>query len=347
MAIDTGCEYEAIKPDDKRYPYFENGCDIGHTIQVQSNISKPIVIRDRNGLSYNVPPRYTGGVMRNDITVMMVYTVKNDVNVNMPVEYIEGCEELKKVYEAFSDTKYHQDKMQNRYTIRVTYKFTHDYILSHGGVLYIPGADIVLSILPESDTGRHPYDVISLRDTVAKDIKEDYNNVCVRGLRLVDSLNQLGTMYTNINGEIYRVEPDRSINEDNDDTDTSSVKDGLYILGDEPVKRNSEKRGNAKGYRSTYISIDKLIKEPNKYNLYATRQDARNMGNKQLESAQNALEVQIDKVEGLNKEVSELKQQIDNLKRQSKHQSNDNMWKGFMDIPKILAAVVTFVKMLK
>lgn len=345
MAISNGCDYEIIKSDDKRFMYFEGDCEVSQTVQVQSNIPQLLVVKDRNGFTYNIPAKYTGGAIRNDVTVMMVYTVNRNVNININSECMEGCPEVQLIYKAFCDQNAHQGKMYNRYTIRVAYKFTQAYIQEMGGQLYIPGADIVLSLLPMLETGRHPYDVVSLRDTVAKDLKTDYGNVCVRGLRLVDSMNQLGNMYTNINGEIYRVEPDKDINEDEDDT--THVKDGLYILGDEPIKRGSEKRSMQKGYRNTFISIDKLIKEPNKYHLYASRQEARNMGNKQLESAQNALENQIDKAEGLTKEISELKQQIESLKRQNKRTANDNMWKGFMDIPKILAAVVTFVKTLR
>lgn len=349
MTSDNGFSYQiAPRSNTVARDEFSNDSDISTTIQVTSNIPRPVTVRDRNSLTHVLPAKYTGGPMRKDIIVTMMYRVSNNVvKSDFDIHCISGIPELECVREAFAN-KEHHSSLPRHYTVKVSFTFTEEYLWNNGGTIYVKGADLLISLLPEHEAPRHPYDAKASDHQIADALKEDYNGVCVRGMRLIDSQDQLGIMYTNIQGEIYKVVPDASI----DDLSATSLgitgdKDGLYLLGDMPIKRSYQRRGTNKGYRNDYVPISELIKNPSKYNLYASPREARSQGNKQLESAQNAVDVQLEKVEGLNEEITELKRQIETLKRQNKHQANDNMWKGFMDIPKILAAVVTFVKTLR
>lgn len=335
--------------------------DINISMQLQSNIAHPMVIRDRNGLTYMLQPKTTGSHMQNDVSILMVYRLKKHVKSDMDLKCIEGSPELQLIYQGFLQEPM-AENFHGYHTVTVKYTYSYEFIMENNGSIYVPGADLVISLLSVADTPRHPYDPVSLRDTLVSNLRADYKGVCLRGIRLIDSENRVGILYTNINGEIYRIIP-----EDYGEDLISPIEDGLYILGSEPVsKSNSRSRPRSsdprkedeKHYRNEKITIEKLLSNLSEYNLYRTIPEARCMGNKILESTQNALNASLTKAGRLeeelsqlkyntNSDISHLKNQIEYLKRHNKSTFLERVWDKSLSSVKLLPIVIPMIKILK
>lgn len=224
------------------------------------------------------------------------------------------------------------------YYARIKLTFDKSYFDRHGGQFYLPIADVVLSILPLAETDEHPYSITTLQKRQSFQMQEDYEGLALYAVRLIDRYEQLGPRYMNISGDVFRITP-MPFN-----LVTDQMGDGLHLLGTQPMRSNKDTSDSA---RSTFIPMDVLLADPNKYGLWQSFGEARHQGNKQLETAYNALEEAQRKEYKKDRQIDDLKRELEEAKNKQKQEGRLVMHKGMTELIKLATAMIGIVKLLK
>ena len=99
--------------------------------------------------------------------------------------------------------------------------------------------------------------------------------------------------------------------------------------------------------RTTYIPIDKLLKDPTQYGLWSGFGEARHQGNKQLESTLNALETAQRDKDKKDRLIENLKKELEEAKQKQKQEGSLVLHKGLTELLKLATAMIGIVKLLK
>ncbi|MEQ5216175.1 hypothetical protein ABN214_15770 [Proteus terrae] len=194
----------------------------------------------------------------------------------------------------------------NHYVITVTFFYTLDWLLSQGGEIYLPLADMVVSLNQIQDTMYHPR---SVEHTLAGVLFEEVGGVNFN-VELVDRKDRVGCKFLNLKGDVYLLKPVVV-------TDHEDVRpDGLYIGSTRPIKY-----GSLLGRKepTKFIRMETLAVDPTKYGLYTTRQEAISLGGKDIDQYVKMLDAAQDKTDKLLSQLSEkrseLKSKEDEIKK--------------------------------
>lgn len=331
-------DHQVFIVDDKDR-FFEYEADSKMSVSVHSNLPVPLVVRQRNGVSSVTRPKHSGGYQTGKITIQIELLMKKEVFLYIDSQSMETLpEEYKILHDAVRTMQDRGVQMGQMYYARINLTFDRSYFDRHGGQFYLPVADLMLSILPIETTDEHPYSVSAMQKRQSFRLQEDYENLALYAVRLVDRFEQIGPRYINISGDVFRVEPFPA------DQVTEQMADGLHILGTQPMRSPKDTANNA---RSTFIPIDKLLADPSKYGLWSTFGEARHQGNKQLETAQNALEEALRKSDKKDRIIDGLKKDVEEAKAKQKQEGSLVVHKGLTELIKLATAMIGIVKLLK
>lgn len=324
---------------DSKDRFFEYGADSKMSVSIHSNLPVPLVVKQRNGVSSVTRPKHGEGYQTGNITIQIELLVKKEVFLYIDNQYMESLpEEYKILHDAVRTMQDRGMQIGQMYYARICLTFDRSYFDRHGGQFYLPIADVLLSILPLEATDEHPYSVSAMQKRQSFRMQEDYENLALYAVRLVDRFEQVGPRYMNIAGDVFRIQPFPT------DQLTDQMADGLHILGTQPMRSPKDTANTA---RSTFIPMDKLLADPNKYGVWSTFGEARHQGNKQLETAQNALEEALRKADKKDRIIDGLKKDVEEAKAKQKQEGSLVVNKGLTELIKLATAMIGIVKLLK
>lgn len=169
--------------------------------------------------------------------------------------------ELQALREAFL-----RRNQENNYwgaTLVLDYPLTKETLNEYGGSVYFDELDEVFSLLPYDAVPDHPYSERGrLAQIAVVGPKQSDSADFFYSMEIVDNLGKFGDRFLNLNGEIYRIHPQKS----------NTRRDGAYLFyGNRVINNVLEPERN---YRFFDLSIaDETL------GLYATYTDALNHGN--------------------------------------------------------------------
>lgn len=324
---------------DSKDRFFEFGSDIKTSISILSELHVPLVVRQRNGVSSAIRPKYGAGYQPSNVRIQLEILAKPEVFMYIDSQSMETLpEEYQILYQAIQTMKDRGMQLGNMHYARICLTYSHEFFQRHGGQVYLPIADLLLSILPIETTDLHPFSVRAMQRQQSGRLTDDYQGLALYAVRLVDRYDQLGPRFMNIAGDVFRVEPTSL------DELTEQQTDGLYLLGTQPMSGPKDTTSNA---RTTYVPIEKLLKDPSQYGLWSSFGEARHQGNKQLESTQNALEVALRDKDKKDRIIDGLKKDLEEAKQKQKQEGSLVMHKGMTELIKLATAMIGIVKLLK
>lgn len=314
---------------------YDSDCKISYFIK--SELKSPLVVRHRSGMDNVIPGKMMGGGVLDKLEIMLEFQIKEHVFLDINSKSIE---ELPPEYAVIAKSigairERRVREMGNYFVGRVMYTFTQDYFDRFDGEFYFSVLDMVLSTNQLDQTELHPYSVNATQQSMAEKIKDDYAGLVTYAVKLVDSQMQLGPKYMNIGGDVFELIPTEG-------TGTESA-DGLYFIGDSPVTRPGRKHGS----RTRFVPMEFIVSNPEKYGLYPTIGEAKHRGDKQLETAYNALEVAKGKERKAQEKVAQLETQIEGYKAKEKQDSSMVLNKGITELIKLVTATIGIVKLLR
>lgn len=324
---------------DEKDGFFELGADIKTTVSIQSNLPVALVVRQRNGVSSAIRPKYGAGYQSGNVVIQIEVSARPEVFLNIDQQSMETLpEEYQILYQAIQVMKSKGAVLGNfnRACIKLTYD--HKFFVRHGGEFYSPLADVVFSLLPIEQACEHPFTINAIHKRQSQRVLQDYEGLALYAVRVVDRFDQLGPRYMNVAGDVFRVDPVPI------DELVEQQADGLYILGTQPMRSAKDATNDA---RSTFIPLETLLKDPNKYGLWSSFGEARHQGNKQLETTQNALEVAQRAVDKKDRLIENLKRELEEAKTKQKQDGSLVMHKGLTELLKLATAMIGIVKLLK
>lgn len=325
--------------DDNKDKFFEFDADIKTSVTIRSNLHIPLVVRQRNGVSAAIRPKYGAGYNSGSVTVQIEVLAKPEVFLYIDNQSMESLpEEYQILYQAIQTMKDRGTQIGQMHFARINLTYARTFFDQHGGEFYSPLADVVLSLKSIEQVGEHPFSLTAIQRRQSDRVTRDYDNLVLYGIQLIDRFDQLGPRYMNIAGDVFRIDPLPF------DEFTEHQADGLYLLGTQPMRNVKDISNNA---RSDFIPLDRLLKDPNKYGVWSSFGEARHQGNKQLETAQNALEVAQRAGEKKDRQIENLKKELDEAKTKHKQEGSLVLHKGMTELIKLATAMIGIVKLLK
>lgn len=328
-----------VKLVDDKDNFFEFGSDIKTSVAILSSLPVPLVVRQRNGVNSVIRPKHGAGYNSGNIKIQVEVLAKPEVFLNITQQSMESLpEEYQILYQAIQTMKDRGTLLGGMHYARICLTYSREFLERHGGEFYSAIADVVISILPESVTSEHPYSISAIQKLQSARLQDDFEGLVLYAVRLIDRFDQIGPRFMNIAGDIFRIDPEPL------DKITDQMTDGLHFLGTHPMRSARDVTSNA---RTTYIPMDKLLKDPTEYGLWLTFGEARHQGNKTLESAQNALKESQKQVEKKDRLIENLKRDVEEAKQKQKQEGSLVMHKGITELIKLATAMIGIVKLLK
>ncbi|QXO09962.1 hypothetical protein pEaSNUABM37_00001 [Erwinia phage pEa_SNUABM_37] len=328
-----------VKIVDEKDRLFEFGADIKTTVSVLSSLPIPLVVRQRNGVSSVIRPKHGAGYNSGVVKIQLEVQAKPEVFLNISQQSMESLpEEYQILYQAIQTMKDRGAAWGGMHYARICLTYSREFLERHGGEFYSTLADLVISILPEGATQEHPYCISAIQKQQSSRLQDDFEGLVLYAVRLIDRFDQLGPRYMNINGDIFRIEPEPL------ERITEQMADGLHFLGTHPMSNAKDITRNA---RTTYVAMEKLLKDPTEYGLWLTFGEARHQGNKTLETAQNALKESQKLCDKKDRLIENLKKDVEEAKNKQKQEGSLVMHKGITELIKLATAMIGIVKLLK
>lgn len=324
---------------DDKDRFFELGVDLKTTVSILSNLPVALVVRQRNGVSSAIRPKYGPGYQSGNVVIQVEVFARPEVFLYIDQQSMETLpEEYQILYQAIQSMKDRGVVLGNLHHARIKLTYDHKFFERHGNEFYSPLADVVLSLLPIEQAENHPFSISAIHQRQSQRVTQDYEGLVLYAVRVVDRFDQLGPRYMNIAGDVFRIDPIPI------DELVEQQADGLYILGTQPMRSAKDAKNNA---RSTFIPLEVILKDPNKYGLWLNFGEARHQGNKQLETTQNALETAQRAVDKKDRLIENLKKELDEAKNKQKQDGSLVMHKGMTELLKLATAMIGIVKLLK
>lgn len=328
-----------VQLSDDKDKYFEFGSDLQTSVAVLSSLPCPLVVRQRNGVSSVIRPKHGAGYNSGNVRIQVEVKARPEVFLNISQQSMESLpEEYQILYQAIQTMKDRGVGLGGMHSARICLTYTREFLDRHGGEFYSSLADVVISVLPEAATIQHPYSVNAIQRLQSARLQDDFEGLVLYAVRLIDRFDQIGPRYMSINGDIFRIDPEPL------ERLSDQMPDGLHILGTHPMRSAKDTTSNA---RTTYIPMDKLLKDPTEHGLWLSFGEARHQGNKTLESAQNALKEAMRTVEKKERLIENLKKDVEEAKQKQKQEGSLVMHKGITELIKLATAMVGIVKLLK
>lgn len=328
-----------VQMSDDKDKFFEFAADVQTSVTILSSLPCPLVVRQRNGVTSVIRPKHGSGYTTGDIRIDVEIKAKSEVFLNINQQSMESLpEEYQILYQAIQTMKDRGALVGGMRFARVTLTYSKAFLERHGGQFYSSMADMVISILPELSTSEHPYSVSAIQKQQSAQLQDDFEGLVIYAVRLVDRFDQIGPRFMNIAGDIFRIDPEPA------DRLTDQMADGLHILGTHPMRSAKDATRNA---RTTFIPMDKLLKDPTEHGLWLTFGEARHQGNKALESAQNALKEALRNADKKDRLIENLKKDVEEAKSKQKQEGSLVLHKGITELIKLATAMIGIVKLLK
>ena len=185
-----------------------------------NSLRTPVTIVMRSGLSFLITPSVSRS--NKDFVVKESYTYGSDVIPDVRKllhEVNEDSSSYQKALKAAIDNRSERVGC-GKTRFAVEHRFSEEELGSHGGSIYVPELDIVISILAHHMVPPHPY---SCEGNRRKMITEDdtINRLGVFGysIRIIDNKGVFGNRYVNMSGECFKVAIVKDIN----------LRDGVYV----------------------------------------------------------------------------------------------------------------------
>lgn len=239
----------------------------------------PVTVVLRSGLALTISPTVNRVVK--DFVVKVTYRFGNDVNIDVRKVLHDvnkdSPKELQVLKEAVDNCG--ERGFHGKRTFSVEYSFSESDIGAHGGSIYVPHLDVLMSTLTHHYVPAHPYSCEGVKHRLIT-TNETVNNVGVFGysVKIVDNGGVFGNRFININGQCFKVPVIKNL----------EMKDGIYVTSSGPVEGdydNCPPRCVRYGFDDTDISVA----------LYRTLEEAKTLGDtlatRQREIEEQALEV--------------------------------------------------------
>ena len=255
---------------------------VEHKISYVNNLPHDVTVGWRCGLKFTVPP--TPSLRNNTFIVRLEITLRQSAvrQLEEQLGFIteQSSNEMRALKEAFL-----RRNQENNYwgaTLVLDYPLTKETLNEYGGSVYFDELDEVFSLLPYDAVPEHPYSEQGrLAQVAVVGPKQSDAADFFYSMEIIDNLGKFGDRFLNLNGEIYRIHPQKS----------NTRRDGAYLFyGNRVINNVLEPERN---YRFFDLSVaDETL------GLYTTYTDALNHGNlaKNHEAELRAMEMSTQKL---------------------------------------------------
>ena len=212
-----------------------------------NHLSVTVTIVERSGLKYDLQPLYDSfqseliiryGLEMSPIGAKEIEKVLTKVDES-------SSETLKVLKELFKLRKQNVPYKSGAGNMVIDYNLTIKELRGNGGLLYLPQADILVSLHGFENTPPHPYSEEGLRDNTINTVYSTLDSDCVFTIQMIDNQTRFGPRFANINGRVIKIRPIRDI----------TKKDGIYIVTN--TEYNGEGAEQLKTYKDMlYFEID-------------------------------------------------------------------------------------------
>ncbi|MBE0438284.1 MAG: hypothetical protein IBX57_00760 [Gammaproteobacteria bacterium] len=189
----------------------------------------PVIVVDRHGLKYVVPP--CGNTNLNKVIIRVKIEIIGDVNINS-TDLLDNSSMGSSVLLDVLSANQRPLSFTNGFakTYEVDYAYSFEEIESKGNSVYLKNLDIVLSTLSPFIVPFHPYSEKGCRSYAIK-AREHVNTNTSLGYNIViaDSQGVFGEKFVNINGRAYKVPVD----------DSGEMADGVWLISSGEAKGHS------------------------------------------------------------------------------------------------------------
>ncbi len=185
------------------------------------NLPYSIWVVDEQGVGLLLPPEKSINNLEKGIYVKVVYRGKSDVVMdwdesrNQLDTTDKSAEQLRMAFKEWQQTDITGNKESG-----VTYFLPMSTFEAADSCCFLHALGLVFSV--ESPSALyHPYGMDCLSTNLTRDFEQ---NACAYQIALNDPRDRIGTLYTNINGNVYRMVPDRN----------TGLQEGVFVykIGD-------------------------------------------------------------------------------------------------------------------
>jgi len=188
-----------------------------------NGFSKAVVIVNREGLKVTIPP--TLNPLNSEFIVRYTLTLGADVIFNVDSLLNSTSHSSRILAKVFQEGGMSLNRNQRIFAL--DYHLNIEEIETRGGSLYLSNLDLLVTVHSGVLVPLHPFSEIYNRNQAVEQFDHVNNvNTFGYGLKIIDSLNQFGVRYVNINNQIYRIPI----------MESSALPDGVYLTSSGPVE---------------------------------------------------------------------------------------------------------------
>ena len=246
-------------------------------VHFANGLGRSVTVVTRQGLKFVLPALPTS--QNRNLIIRRANSVSPNVQTDTRDLSLEGDEAHKAETEALRKMHYRDDRRTGKWgmeTAIVDYVISEREFEDNGGVLYLGGFDLLISILAIPATPPHPFSIrglsersIEAHDLINRGVGFEY------AIEIVDNLQQWGPRFQNIAGKVYQIPTSGDIGR----------ADGVYVTTTAPATGS----GRAVCPQSRFLTMDEAEVE---CKLYRSFELARTLGNPEAEKERELKEWQ-------------------------------------------------------